>query len=703
MSIGDYLVGLIFLLVTYGSVATATEIVVRRRLGHLHGAVRLIAWSMLATAGLLIVFLVPGAMTILSRESALVAALLMLAIVAGLVEERRSPRSAGEPVRSPSSSRAEVLVAVAAVAAAGLWLVYTLFRYRTHAPLGFDAAGAYLPTAARWLQLGSIWEISDWVPNAFYGSGPGNGSVIVLSAMLPWNNDFIAHFAMYPYVVLLAVTLYALGRELGAPAAVAAVLAPMLVAAPDIVQPALADGLLDPVMYAGFAAGVLFLLRHARTGARADLLLAGLALGISFGTKFYGYTSVTALVFVWVIARLAARVRPGVVARQALTVGALILAAGGIWMVRDWIATGNPLMPVQIDLLGTTIFDAPPDPQAPLFGFTLLSYLDQPGVWVDTLAHQFRIAIGFPLLVLAGAVAAAGAMLVVRARRRLSDRLDAAALAVLAATVVETIVYMSIPYTAAGPAGDPIAAVVNVRYGIPAAILAVAVAGWLAARIGPRWRLALCVAALLAMIDALRVGPVNAPSAAYVCLLLGLGVAAAVALLGVRRPTLRLPAWGPRVLVAIGVAVLVIGAIAGQVLQRAYNDDRYLGGDQALDCLIENSEHPRTVGLAGFWSLDGVLPIYPSFGTRLQNRVEFVGRVVDDALLRRFDARAPFLDELGQQDPDMLIVGRDVPSEFDPDHDRPLPPDAELTWARSAGYREVARSDRFVLLRRSRS
>ena len=695
MPAGDYFVGLIFLLVTYGSVAAAAELAVRRRLPLLRGATRAVAWAVLATACLLAACLVPGALGILSRESTAAVGLAIAGLVAAFVPATEDGPS-GDPVPSPQASRAERLLGIAGIVGASLWFGYTLIRYRTHEPIGFDAAAAYLPTAARWLQEGSIWQLADWVPNSFYGSGPGNGSVIVLSTMLPWDNDFLSHLAMYPYVVLMAVALYALARELGAPWPAAALLGTMITAAPVVVQHGLSEGLLDPVMYATLAAGILFLVRHNRSGTRADLVLAGLALGICFGTKFYGYTSVAAVVLVWVVARLACRVPLATVVRQTLAVGALVLAAGGIWMLRNWIETGNPLMPVRIELLGTTLFDAPPDPQRPIFGFTLLDYADQPGVWTDTLAHQFRIAFGWGLILLAAGVAAAAA-LIVRGRRT-AGRSERVARALLGATLLLVLVYAATPYTGAGPEGDPLAAAINVRYGIPAAIVAAGLLGWLAGQIGTGWRVALVAAALVGTLDALRVGPVNAPEVAWICFALGGLVVAVVALAGEQRFRLRIPR-ASRGALAVGAAcTLVVGAVAGQALQRNFNDDRYTGADPALDYVIANSDENSSVGLAGFWTLEGVVPIYPSFGPRLAGHVNFIARKDDGALLRRFDSRVPFLDQLARLDPDLLIVGRDTPSEFDPDHDRSAPAGAELAWARTAGYREVARSDRFLVL-----
>ena len=96
MSAGDYYAGAFFLLATWGAVFAATEILVRRQLGHLSGATRATAWGIIATAGILITTLLPAALTILSRETALVAAVLLLIAVAALV-----PNSAARPEARP--------------------------------------------------------------------------------------------------------------------------------------------------------------------------------------------------------------------------------------------------------------------------------------------------------------------------------------------------------------------------------------------------------------------------------------------------------------------------------------------------------------------------------------------------------------------------------------------------------------------------
>jgi hypothetical protein len=607
---------------------------------------------------------------------------------------------------APATGRLERALAAGGIAACALWLVFALGEHLTTPSPGFDALSAYMPTVATWMESGSIWQIADWVPNAFFGAGPGNGSLIVLSATLPWSNDFLGHLAMYPYIVLVAVALYALARELGAPGPTAVLLALMVTAVPVVVQPGLTRGLLDPVMYSMLAIGAVFLIRHDRSAARADLVIAGLALGICFGTKFYGYTVVAAVVAIWMVARLLRGIDLGRVVRELAGLGALILAAGGIWMVRNWVETGNPLLPLSIEPLGITLFDAPSDPQRPFFGFTIADYLAEPDVWTDTLAHQFRIAAGAPLVVLVATSVAAAGLLIRRRRVLRQEPSDAVAVAVLVAVVAAAALYAITPYTAVGAEGVPSAAAVNVRYGVPAMILAVAVVGWLAARLPEGWRIALCGLALLATIDALRVGNVTGTGAVYVAF--AAGAAVGVVWLGTGGVLSR-PRWpSPRVLALGGAALLVLGLVAGQRVQRAFNDDRYLGDDPALDLLITQSDdrYERTgngevIGVTGHWALGGAIPTYPSFGTRLQNEVRYVGPV-DDGLLLAPVNRREFGTSLRKLDPDLLVIGTDY-NEIAPEGRTPARAGELERWARDAGFNPlIPDGERFLLMRRER-
>jgi 4-amino-4-deoxy-L-arabinose transferase-like glycosyltransferase len=695
---GDYWVGLAFFAVTFGASLGAAWLLVDRRLPRLEGSVRLLAGALLGTGAILIVHLVPAALTVLERETAALTALLL---AAGCALVPRAPPAQPEGYRGAAreASDADRWLAFFGVLAFGIWFVLVVLKQLYAEPLGFDAVNAYLPTAANWLQDGSIWGLHDWVPSFFFGATPGNGTVVLLATTLPWENDFLTHFAIYPFVAMTALAAYALAREAGAPTPAAALLAVMLTAIPVIVFPALRDALLDPVLYATLACGLLFLLRHHRTGDRSDLVLAGIGLGIAFGTKFYGFTAVPIVVAVWLAARLLARAGRTQIVRQLALLLAPIVVFGGLWVVRNWVETGNPAYPVTVDVFGLELFDAPADPLRERLGSTLAEYLDEPAVWTDQLREQFRVAAGVPLALLAVGVAVALAFIVRRRGLRESDDSDGPALAGVAIAAALALSYALTPYSATGEPGDPFLAAANVRYGIPALIAAVGVAGWLCGRLGATVLTACCVLAVGGTFDALRVGVLTPRSTVYSAFFLAALFAGGLWL--ARRRGLRLPRTWPRpspviALSVAGVALIAL-ALAGSRVQETYNDSRYVGYDETLTALADAPGGQR-IGLAGNWSAEEPGPVYPAFGRTLQNEVGFAG-VVEDGLLRRAATREEFHAALDEGSYDALLIGLAGRTPEDPASLRASPEGSppELEWARAAGYEELLRDDRFAL------
>src|SRR4051794_8848218 len=347
MSAGDYLVGLALLVSMLAGVLVGAEVLVRRRLGHLAGAPRVVAFAVVATSGLLAVHLVPGMLGVLARGTVLVATALWLG---GALLVRRAPSSRESPRSEPAAPTGTAFgaTAVVAVVAVGVFALATAINQLAVAPGSVDLLNFHLPTVARWIQSGSIWHVSELLPNVAPGAYPDNGDVVLLAVVLPWHDDFLAHLAMYPYYALTGVGVYALARELGAARAWAALAGALVLAVPGVALPALVGGLVDPVMLATFAAGLLFLARHHRTGARSDLVLAGLGLGLSFGTKWYAVSAVAIVLGVWAIAGATARRRRARLGGELAVLVGLVAAAGGIWLLRNWIALGNPFFPVRV-------------------------------------------------------------------------------------------------------------------------------------------------------------------------------------------------------------------------------------------------------------------------------------------------------------------------------------------------------------------
>jgi hypothetical protein len=507
--------------------------------------------------------------------------------------------------------------------------------------------------------------------------------------VLPWRNDFLTHLVLYPFLALVVLAVYALGRELRAPRAAALALGVALASVPAVAHTALYNAMPDAVMLAGFGAGATFLLRHHRTGRTADLVLGGLGVGLAVGTKWYGLTCGAVLVAVWVAARLLARVDRRTVLRQLGAVCGLVALAGGVWLLRNLILSGNPVFPQRIAPFGIEIFDAPRDRLRELGGFTISHYLFDASVWGDYLVDEYRQALAGPLLLI-GAGALLALAFAFSGWGRANDR--GPVLAVLATFAGILVVYSVTPYSALGPEGRPLLAGANARYVVPGLMLAAACAAWASGRLGWRGRVVVQALALLATLDGLlQVDELQQLGAGRIALGAAMTLLCGAAALWVRRD-LPLPAvTRPRPALGLAAGALGVAIVAGGwAVQDRYNEHRYTDVDPAVDWVTAHAPEDRRVGIAGTWSDDGISPVFPSFGPRLRNEVVYHGEFRRE-MLRRYIRRERFVGELRRERYDLLLVGRGVP---------PRPGRRDERWALAAGYVPVAESERLALLAR---
>ncbi|MEA2347959.1 MAG: hypothetical protein QOG62_1746 [Thermoleophilaceae bacterium] len=689
MSTPDYLFGLALFLLMLGGVVGGAQLLVRRRLDHLAGATRVTAFGLVATLGVLAVHVVPGMLGILSQGTVLAATAIWLAAAAATRTASPGADPAPDPAPGTQGGGAARALAMVGIAALGVYVLAVGVSQLTVPARGVDFTTFHLPVVAGWIQSGSIWDIRVFLPDLAPGHYPNNGDILMLAAVLPWRNDFLAHLVMYPFWVLTGVALYALGRRLAAPWPLAALAACVVLLVPVVAVPALTAALVDTLMLFGMAAGVLFLLRHWRSGRTSDLVLAGLALGVSLGTKWYGLSSIAVVVVVWLGACVARRIPAGALGRRTAALLGLIAVGGGVWLLRNWIHAGNPVYPVALHPFGIPIFDAPPDYVRNQAGFSVAYYLGSPEVWVKYLLPQLRDAAGLPAaLGLACLAGASGVVAWARIRGRdLPYRGEVLAGLICAALLLIT--YAVTPYTAAGPRGMPLLTGPDSRYGVPALVIAAPVMAWLADR-SRRGSIAFAVLALAAVADGIVLttrGVGNTPALTALDWAIGLVAAAVVALV------VWLVRSRPRdrrvrsLQVAVVVAVVLLAAGGLEVEQR-YNAQRYTGDDAAMAWLAQNADSGQRVALAGLWSDQGIAPVLPSFGSRLGNQVEYVGWREQDTL-RRYSTRDAFVAALNRGDFDYVVAGNGrVPGVTEP----------EAAWARSDGFRVVAQSPRLTLL-----
>ncbi len=640
-----------------------------------------LASVVVGTAILICVHLVPLMLAVLTRGTAVAAALVAVGLAALVKPAAPAAAPAALRPQSPVSGTASWALAALACAFAAVAALADLGRWAGDELVGVDPLTFHLPNVGRWIQLHSMWQIDQFAPLLAHGNYPNNGDVVLLSTVLPWHNDFLVRLPITFFLVTTAIAVFAVGRELGAPHALSALAGAAVVSLPVVGIATIPRALPDSMMWTTFACGVLFLLRHARSARRSDLVLAGVALGIAAGTKWYGVSSVAVVVAIWIGARVVTarrRARPdgADATRDVLIVGCLAVAGVLPWLARNLALSDNPVFPLKVAPFGLTIFDAPPDVIRDQAGFTIADYAGDPGVlW--QLAGEVVEGLGLAPIVCGLAIA-----LAVLVARRHGRAPDPRILLLAAGTVVLGLLYTVTPATALGLRGDPSLAHANTRYAVPALVLAMPIVAWVAGRLPRAGELvlggALSVAALFGAYRGYEVHGIRDVALAAAGLAALAGASWLLWQLRARRI----------VLVAAALAAALVGGAAAYRVEDRINDGRYRNIDPAVDVLLDAAPSGRRIGLASDWSVGGLAPVWPAFGTRIGNEVEYVGHFVRGFMTPYGDA-ASFQAALRRGRYDLLVVGRGF-----------YPPKAtpEQRWAIDAGWRTIALSTRLRVL-----
>ncbi|HWI09417.1 MAG TPA: glycosyltransferase family 39 protein, partial [Solirubrobacteraceae bacterium] len=568
MPLEDFLIGAALFGATLAAVAVATAIVVRRRLRHLDPLELGLASVVVGTVVLLLVHLVPLMLGVLARGTVLAAAALAVGLaalvrhapLAARVADGAPQDAAARGAAPPSSPPSWALAAVAGAFASAAALA-DLGRWAGDELVGVDPLTFHLPNVARWIQHGTVWQIDQFVPLLAHGNYPNNGDVLLLSAVLPWHNDFLVRLPITFFLVVLAVAVFAVARELRASRAAAALAAAVIVSLPVVGLATIPRALPDTLMWSTYACGVLFLLRHARTGRRADLVLAAVSLAVACGTKWYGVSSVPVLLAIWLVARVVHARRaaePGAVRRvvgEGALAGAIAFLGAVVWLARNWILSGNPVFPVNVE----PFFHAPPDVIRDAAGWSIADYAGDPEV-LGQLAGEIVEGLGS-----APIVSAVGLVLAVVLARRGGRSPDPRVLVLCAGAVVLALLYTVTPATALGLEGDPSLANSNTRYALPALLLAVPVLAWASGRLprpaGLALEAALAIGAVFGAYHGYEVRGVRDIALAAI----GLAALAAAAWVLWRLRDRRL------VLAGAAVASLLVGLVAANRMQDRIN------------------------------------------------------------------------------------------------------------------------------------
>jgi hypothetical protein len=638
---GDYILGVIGLLVIALSVAIAGRTARRAALPAWTGTPALLADAVLAIGTLVLLAELLGLFGVLDGVILVVACLIVgggalrlepMLIRAGARVAHSGQDEEPDLMEAPSASRLELGIAVLiALIVAAQWAGPTLLSL-DRGIYGGDSLWYHLPFAAHIAQSGSVTSLLYTDPlylNWFY---PQVSELVHAAGLLLLGNDFLSPLLNLGWLGLALFAGWCIGRPYGAGAtslaAVAAVMAANLLFSR---QPGNANN--DVVAIALFLSAVALLL-NARWPGRPTaappmgaLLVAGLAAGLALGTKLTVVPPVLALTLgvIWVAGK-GFRLRAAGAWIGAMAVG------GGYWYARNLIVSGNPFPWQDI---------GPIHHAEALQGrhpYAIVHYATDTDVWGKyfTPALHERLGDLWPAYL---GLAVIAVLVVLWRGGRIERMLGAVAL-------LAAIAYLLTPLGASGPEGMPIGFRLNIRYLAPGLVLALTllaippdfVRGRRARRLGDMERLwRLCTLAIFVVLIVVSAGAVEAidtdriPGTAA----LALAVVALPLLLVFlsRRGLQAVPLAG------IGAAAVVALAVGGRFAQDHYLDERY--STAAPD--YPRAEHPAVelgqgLGAAYDWArgtrdlniaLSGTLGAlfqYGLWGGDSSNAVTYIGQ-----------------------------------------------------------------------------
>ena len=289
----------------------------------------------------------------------------------------------GRPTRDQTPPRERAIVVALGTFAAVVAVGFATFQFDLPV-MANDALTYHFPAAAQWIQQGRIAPFPTWFFNPANGYSPLAGSTFVAWLMLPFGSDVLARYVQVPALLGVGLGVYRLGRALSADHAVAAALAVAAVLCRPLFMAELM-GKDDLFVAFAFVAALV-----AMSPARSEEPFAAARLGIAVGMLLalkYTVLLVAPMLLLAVdgfrqgravsarggrsprlaqpapdatgscLARNAGHgpARPGSVPRW-ITVAVAATVLAGPWYLRNWLANGNPLFPLDVTVLGLHLF-----------------------------------------------------------------------------------------------------------------------------------------------------------------------------------------------------------------------------------------------------------------------------------------------------------------------------------------------------------
>lgn len=405
-----------------------------------------------------------------------------------------------------------------------------------------DTLQYHAVNAGTWLREGNLSSLPVAAPGYPTNAYPSDHTLTGLWMMLATGSDQLVYAINVAWGLLCVLAAATLARVLGGRAGLGALLGLGVLVAPVAFRSQTNALLSDLAAAGGIVAGAAATVRAASGDrSRGWAVVAGVGIGLAAGSKYTAFAPAAAVVLLPVLLR--GRRGIPVAATVAATAAPLVL----FWLLRNVAEFGNPLYPQAL---------------GPLEGFTSpLARFDTPiasqvlkGNW-EVIARWLglvRDLMGLASLLAIGATIVG--VLALRQRNRVLA-------GVAGVAVLSTAGYLWTPFTGGGPDGTAFLIGSQLRYALPALLLAAPV---VAAALGPRAGVVVAAPMLLFGLVKIAQNASGRPELDLDASVVLVGVAAATLALTVAlRPELIGRARrAPELLFGLAV-VLTVGAVTG--------------------------------------------------------------------------------------------------------------------------------------------
>ncbi len=287
------------------------------------------------------------------------------------------------------------LLCLALVLAAGLYLGIRSLLLAVK--VVSDGPIYHLYFAARWWKAGRLVLVAAPFGENAATYFPANGDLWFTWLLASWGGDRLARIGQAPFLALAGLAAYGCARSLGSGRSAGVIATCWFVSSTPLFIYSFEPNV-DAIFVAGYMLATYFFLRGARDeGDTAAICLGALAAGGALGTKAVGLVFVPPLLLLALVEVLRRKSPPTIKIVRASAIVLLPLVTAGYWYVRNLLLTGNPVYPLEVRVLGHTLWPGWYGPEAmrlsiyhiPLadwraLGDTLLAVLDPrlAPVWV---------------------------------------------------------------------------------------------------------------------------------------------------------------------------------------------------------------------------------------------------------------------------------------------------------------------------------